>query len=215
MARYALIPRGLALLGLPVLAIAVGCSTTQPFTSSVGDAGTTSRVGRALTMSDEVARHEIDVDTEQGVVYLRGDVDTMEQKMMAEAIARNVKGVDAVVNNLMIEGQTPPGDAGWDPWITTKVKSRLLADPGVRGVNLDVDTEEGIVYLSGIVANERQRVAAEWHAQQVDGVRKVISQIRLTEEAYPLDRTPLQPGPEIEAQGPQPCPDKPETGQQQ
>lgn len=194
-------------MGLPALALVVGCSTTQPFTSSVSDAGTTSRVANALTMDDTVKRHQIDVDTEQGIVYLRGDVDNMEQKMRAEAVARNVKGVRGVVNNLMIKGQTPPGEGGWDPWITTKVKSKLLADPKVRGVNLDVDTVEGVVYLSGIVANERQRKIAEWHAQQTDGVKKVVSQIRLEGDAYPLGMPAPPSGPEIEAQGPEPCPD--------
>ena len=48
----------------------------------------------------------IDVDTNQGVVALNGTVQTEAMKTRAEQLARQVKGVRDVVNNLRIQAAT-------------------------------------------------------------------------------------------------------------
>ena len=41
------------------------------------------------------------------------------------------------------------GDAAGDAMITGKVKTKLLADPDVKGLLIDVDTKNGVVTLNG------------------------------------------------------------------
>ena len=41
-----------------------------------------------------------------------------------------------------------------DTWITTKVKSSLLADTAVAGTKIDVDTVNGVVYLTGTASTQ-------------------------------------------------------------
>ena len=65
----------------------------------------------------------------------------------------------------------PMGDA----WITTKVKTDLLATPDVSGLAIDVDTKDGVVMLKGAVDNKAQADKAVAVAKKIDGVKKVDS----------------------------------------
>jgi len=65
------------------------------------------------------------------------------------------------------------GDAASDTWITTKVKSVLLVEDETPGMDIEVETNEGVVSLSGTVATEAEREAAIQKARAVEGVREV------------------------------------------
>ncbi|RRN53915.1 BON domain-containing protein [Pseudoxanthomonas sp. SGNA-20] len=60
-----------------------------------------------------------------------------------------------------------------DTWITTKVKSSLLADSDVSGTKIEVDTVDGVVYLTGTVGSQAQADEAKRIAGEIDGVAKV------------------------------------------
>jgi hyperosmotically inducible protein len=65
--------------------------------------------------------------------------------------------------------QQPVGDT----WITTKVKSSLLADEDVAGLQIDVDTVNGVVTLTGDVASQAQLEEARRIASEIEGVTDV------------------------------------------
>ena len=60
-----------------------------------------------------------------------------------------------------------------DTWITTKVKSSLLADTDVAALKIDVDTVNGVVYLTGTASTAAQVAEAKRLAAEVEGVSKV------------------------------------------
>ncbi len=60
-----------------------------------------------------------------------------------------------------------------DTWITTKVKSSLLADTDVSGLDIKVDTVNGVVTLSGQVDQQAQIAHAERIARGIKGVTDV------------------------------------------
>lgn len=60
-----------------------------------------------------------------------------------------------------------------DTWITTKVKSSLLADSDVSGTKIEVDTVDGVVFLTGNVESQAQVDEAKRIAAEIDGVGKV------------------------------------------
>ncbi|AOH35528.1 BON domain-containing protein [Luteimonas sp. JM171] len=62
-----------------------------------------------------------------------------------------------------------------DTWITTKVKSSLLADSDVAGTEVDVETINGVVHLSGYVDDQRQIDRAVEIARDIEGVTNVES----------------------------------------
>lgn len=71
------------------------------------------------------------------------------------------------------------GTATSDAWITSQTKMRLLADGDTPGLDINVDTEDGVVTLVGTVPSEAAKQAAEANARKVDGVRSVKNELRV------------------------------------
>jgi osmotically-inducible protein OsmY len=66
-----------------------------------------------------------------------------------------------------------------DDVITDQVRLKLAADPVVKGGALNVDVRAGVVTLSGVVAQDKQRAKAERVARKVKGVKQVINKIEI------------------------------------
>ena len=73
------------------------------------------------------------------------------------------------------------GEAAVDSAITLKVKTALLADPDIKSLKIDVDTNDGVVTLNGTVPNANNPTRAATVAKGIDGVKSV--QNRLTVKA--------------------------------
>jgi hyperosmotically inducible protein len=67
-----------------------------------------------------------------------------------------------------------------DPGVTTAVKSKLAADDTVKAYQIDVDTKDRVVTLSGTVETTAQKDQAVIIARQTDGVRDVVDQIAVS-----------------------------------
>src|SRR5262245_13014546 len=65
-----------------------------------------------------------------------------------------------------------------DAATTAAVKSRLMANPEVSSYEIDVDSTDGAVRLSGWVETEAERAAAQRVAAQTEGVRSVRNEIK-------------------------------------
>ena len=69
---------------------------------------------------------------------------------------------------------------GWsDASITAAVKTRLAGTSPATLLKVDVDTNEGVVQLNGTVDNERTKQRASDLARQVDGVRRVVNNLKV------------------------------------
>ena len=77
-----------------VLAFTVACAQS--------DAGITTAVKSKLAADDTVKAYKVDVDTQNKVVTLSGDVDTEAQRTHAVMIARNTDGVTDVIDQLRV-----------------------------------------------------------------------------------------------------------------
>ncbi len=66
-----------------------------------------------------------------------------------------------------------------DSRITAAVKTKLLADPAVKALDVNVDTYENVVILRGEVHTAEQRAAAERIARSVSGVQGVRNELRV------------------------------------
>lgn len=79
-----------------------GCHTNQSAGSQVSDSSITASVKTKMIADGQVKAHNIDVNTEHGVVYLLGRVNSQSEKEQAERLARSVDGVRDVVNHLEV-----------------------------------------------------------------------------------------------------------------
>jgi hyperosmotically inducible protein len=64
-----------------------------------------------------------------------------------------------------------------DAWITARVKAALLQDDSVPALDVQVQTHDGTVQLSGFVKSAQQAARAASIAAHVDGVKKVINSL--------------------------------------
>jgi hyperosmotically inducible protein len=91
------------LLALPFLAGGCGATSGKSAAQTVDDATITATVKSRLAADTASPVTRVDVDTNNGAVYLSGDVETAEQKTRAEDLARQADGVKAVVNDLHVQ----------------------------------------------------------------------------------------------------------------
>lgn len=69
-----------------------------------------------------------------------------------------------------------------DSWITSKVKSKLLGDEGLKSLKVSVETHQGVVLLSGFVETENQIQQAEKIAAATEGVKSVKNSLVLKKD---------------------------------
>jgi len=158
-----------------VVCLMISCAQT--------DTGITMKVKAKMAADSTVKASQIQVDTKNKVVTLTGDIDSQEAKNRALELARNTDGVVDVVDMIAVRTAGNAGDAPEpdrsvgevidDAGITMKVKAKLLSDDGVKGTRIDVDTREGVVYLTGKVNSEAEKNKAVQLAKETKGVKDV------------------------------------------
>ena len=150
---------------------------TQDAKTSVSDSWITSKTKIALFADERVKGTQISVDTmKDGVVHLRGKVDSPEAKAAAEEIAKGIEGVKSVKNDLQV---VPPASRKMvdakDQDIEKAVKARLSKDMQVKTV--DVRTDSGVVTLTGEVPSIVAAAKASEMARGVPGVKSVKNEL--------------------------------------
>ena len=104
----------LALAVLGTVPMIQSCKTTQPASTQMHDSEITTKIKAKFAGDSSVAGHNIDVNTEEGTVYLTGRVKTQKEKDEAERVARETSGVVRVVNHLNVGEMKEAQPAGYD-----------------------------------------------------------------------------------------------------
>ncbi|RJX74417.1 BON domain-containing protein [Vibrio sinensis] len=86
---------------------------------------------------------------------------------------RQLEGVKDVHTQVRIKPPITLGEISHDSWITTKVKSALLANKELNGVKVKVITEDKEVFLFGLVTEQQANIATDI-ARNISGVKQVI-----------------------------------------
>lgn len=108
-----------------------------------------------------------------GVLLLAGQTPRQELKLKAEQVAKSIQGVKRVHNELQLTTPTSALVRSNDAWLTTRIKTAMLADSTVPGSRIKVVTENGIVYLMGLVTRQ-EAARATAAVQGVSGVQRVV-----------------------------------------
>ncbi|MDH1262230.1 MULTISPECIES: BON domain-containing protein [unclassified Pseudomonas] len=119
------------------------------------------------------------VTSYNGVVLLAGQTPRAELKQIAEQAARKANGVVRVHNELQILPPTSFLARSNDSLLTTKIKTQMLADSNIPGSRIKVITENGIVYMLGLVTRQEANQATNL-VQGVSGVQKIIKLFQYT-----------------------------------
>lgn len=169
---------------LPIILLLSGCSLFMPATEDYGkrtlgtvwdDQMTESRATNILRQSSpELKDAHVVVTSFDGIVLLTGQVPSEAAKKLAAEKVGGMRKVKLVHNELAVAGPTSMVARSNDSWLTAKVKTDMLADKNVSGNRIKVITENGVVYLMGLLTHHEADAAVEV-ARQVYGVQKIVT----------------------------------------
>lgn len=150
----------------------------------VNDSWLTAKTKIALAADSRVKGRQIEVETTQGVVVLRGKVDSDEAKRAAEGITAGLDGVKTVKNELQIVApSTREAVEEKDEAITARVKAHFANDAHLKNADIAVQTNAGVVSLTGEVRDIMTSANASWTARQVPGVKSVKNDLTVKEKS--------------------------------
>lgn len=184
-------------------AVAGGMVAVQDRTigRSLDDAAASNTVKARLMALDNAAYMRVDVEMAQGQLLLSGTTPTAEHKAMAERIAWSVAGIDEVANEITVGRNPGVLRSGLDNFITAQVRTKILADAQIKGVNYNIETQKGVVYLMGLARSEEELQRAAESASMVRGVERVVSYV-IVRPPNPLAASYRAQGAEIERRTP-------------
>lgn len=148
---------------------------TRTFGSKIDDSLIETKAGVNIAKADPDLDNNshIVVTSFNGVVLLAGQTPRADLKAKAEQAASAVQRVKTVHNELQV---LPPSSLlarQNDVWLTTKIKTQMLTDASIPGSRIKVVTENGIVYLLGLLTKQEAAQATNL-VQGVSGVQKIV-----------------------------------------
>jgi hyperosmotically inducible periplasmic protein len=158
--------------GALALVALVGCSSTQPPATQLDDTKIKAEVMARIAADPDTNPFEIEVAVNEGVVHLTGVVDEPGDREEAARLAASASGVVRVVNDIKVGDQTL-GERVDDGMITARVKAKIAASSQLNPFDVQVNTVDGEVSLTGRVHSQADKDEAERLARETDGVRAV------------------------------------------
>lgn len=139
------------------------------------DRDTASRALRTLYDDPELREQtHITVATFNQIVLMAGQAPTAELRDRAyQLVASTSPRAKRIYNEITVEPPISKTAAANDTWLTTKIKTAMLAEKGLSSSQIKVVTENKSVYLMGLVTRKQADLAAEV-ASQVSGVERVV-----------------------------------------
>lgn len=156
----------------------------RAYAQRLEDATLAAVIRARLLWSRTTEKAPIEVQSSDGVVTLRGRVDSVEAKELAGVVARTTDGVHLVNNLVSLDTAAmakaretpvgaPTGPQPSDRWVIDKIQNSFRFSRNLDGLNIKVASDDGMVRLSGeVVSNEQKTIALEI-ARQIIGVRGV------------------------------------------
>jgi len=148
---------------------------TRSLGAVVDDGSIETTIKVNLNAADEqLKKSHINVVSFNGTVLLVGQVPSQDMKNLATRVARTSNSrVKEVYNELEVAGATTFLSRSNDAWLTSKIKTLMLADKEVSGMRTKVVTENGVVYLMGLLTQEEANKAVDL-VSNTKGVTKVV-----------------------------------------
>jgi len=182
------------LLGIALLVYHLYTSGQLPYIQrAVEDTAVTGSVKAAFAVHRDLSQRPIDIETDEGVVLLSGEVASKDERDSAEELAANVEGVGSVENRLRVdatlgavETDSSPKSFGQrldDAALLTKIRTALHLDREARKIDVDIQVSAGRVVLRGEVPTKELADRIRTRVASVAGVESLDDELEL--EARP------------------------------
>jgi hyperosmotically inducible protein len=176
MTKRSIVAATISLAGTGLFLLAGCASSMVPADTRKADAGITNVIQEKLETNEKVKARQVGVETREGVVFLTGVVDTESARQEAGRVAWRTEGVEGVENELTV-GERTVGSWVDDVMISSKVKSKLIANSEIKAGDIDVSSSQGVVTLIGRVSSKTMSSDAERIARGTKGVTNVNNEL--------------------------------------
>jgi osmotically-inducible protein OsmY len=170
-----------------------GASNTE---RAIKDAWLDGKLDTSLLFNEFLNSFAIDTEVQNGTAYLTGTVESDIDRDLAGEIAKSIKGIDKVDNQLLVDKAKARSGGNKDvamenesfrqsvmnATVTARVKSKLLLNSNTSGMAIDVDSEDGMVILTGQVSSRQEKELAVLIAGNTEGVKSVKDHLMVEAE---------------------------------
>jgi osmotically-inducible protein OsmY len=122
----------------------------------------------------------VSVTVKEGRVLLTGRVGHPDVRQRADAVARNAKVAQEILNEIQVGPPLSASRISSDAWLTTQAESALLFNGSAHSLNYKVTTVDSVLYVLGTSRTQFERESVLKRLRAVSGARRVVSYIRLT-----------------------------------
>lgn len=174
-----------AALSLSLAPLAVQAAT-EPLAEQLQAARQEGSIWTAFALNRHLNPFKLDIAVEDGRATLGGRVESGVQKELAEQVALSVEGIESVDNRIEVDEGTAEGSPPRlvrrleDATLTATVKSKLLWNSNTRGLDIQVESRDGAVTLSGHAQTPAAKELAGQLAANTDGVREVFNHLSVS-----------------------------------
>ncbi|WP_133471118.1 division/outer membrane stress-associated lipid-binding lipoprotein [Paraglaciecola marina] len=142
--------------------------------TQVDDRTLTGRVSTALADDPEIKEQTgIVVQVFNGSVLLVGQAPTNTLIQKAEQLVSPIKNINKIHNQIRLGTPISASTIANDTWLASKVKTKLLADKRIDGLHVEIEVENGEVFLMGLATQEEAEIATDI-TRNVSGVKQVV-----------------------------------------
>ncbi len=166
---------GCAAAVVPVAATGMAVANDRRTTGTIiDDKSIEVKAMHALSHTPEIWRQcHITAISYNNIVVLVGQAPTEALKQQAESVVSEIPKIQRIHNELTIEAPNSLAQRSRDSWITTQIKGKMLGSKTVKVSRIKVITENGVVYLMGLVTSGEEKSATDI-AREIPDVEKII-----------------------------------------
>ncbi|MBC6990544.1 BON domain-containing protein [Hymenobacter sp. BT491] len=140
----------------------------------LADADITAAIELLFRMKKGVSAHFIHVATDRGLVKLTGSTTSLLSRERAEEIAKAVRGVRGVINELLVRTPVVP-----DADLLSNVEKALAQDPATADYNVRCFVHDGTVLTEGTVQSWAEQQLVLQVLKSVHGVRQIENRLHI------------------------------------
>ena len=135
-----------------------------------------------MAQVDEKYLIKISANSLDGRFILKGNVDTVEEKIKMTKLAWETDGVRSVENIIKVDDQSSWKDKATDLLISSQFKVAIIANKAIKSNNFSFTTINQNLYIFGIARDEEERKSVINEAKKVQYVKEVTPSIFLIQD---------------------------------
>jgi osmotically-inducible protein OsmY len=152
----------------------------RPFGQVASDTGMKLEFDRQLATSKARDLYfDVSSDVYDGRMMLTGSVKTQADREQVVALARNVRGVKVVYDDIQVTDAGGFGSSAEDALLEAKLKTRLVGAKGIKSINYRWQSVNGMIYLIGMARSQAELDSVLAVIKDTEGVKGIVNHVQV------------------------------------